>query len=168
MSHSPKHYIYALVLLLSLAAGSASANLFGSGDYERFHDLLTRTNALGEEISALLDKSPAPAVQDCLIRLNGHLDAFHAELREMATLVGVSSKMVDPKDEQVVFLFLDNQAKGFLKTVQFKRRLANLTEDKCSQDGTVTAKVEATLRIYDAAAALVEATVKKIGPSLPR
>jgi hypothetical protein len=169
MSHGPTHCIRALVLLLLLLpAGSASANLFSSGDYERFHDLLTTTNALGDEIAALLDKSPPPALQDCLIRLNGNLDAFHAELRAVATLVGVSSKMVDPNDERIVFLFLDNQAKGFLKTLQFKRRLANLTEDKCSQDGTVTAKVQATLRIYDGAAALVESIIKTISPSLPR
>jgi hypothetical protein len=169
MSHGPKNYVRALALmLLFLPAGSASANLFISGDYERFHDLLTTTNSLGDDIAALLDKSPPAALQDCLIRLNGHLDAFHAELRGVATLVGVSSKMVDPNDERIVFLFLDNQAKGFLKTLQFKRRLATLTEDKCSQDGTVTAKVQAALRIYDNAASLVESIIKKIIPSLPR
>jgi hypothetical protein len=169
MSRGPKNVIRALVLLLLLLpAGSASANLFSSGDYERFHDLLTATSSLGGDIAALLDKSPPPALQDCLIRLNGNLDAFHAELREVATLVGVSSKMVDPEDERIVFLFLDNQAKGFLKTLQFKRRLANLIADKCSQDGTVTAKVQTALRIYDDAVSLVESIIRKIVPSLPR
>src|SRR3981081_4043188 len=97
MSHGPTHCIRALVLLLLLLpAGSASANLFSSGDYERFHDLLTKTNSVGDDIAALLDKSPPPALQDCLIRLNGNLDAFHAELRAVATLVGVSSKWSTP------------------------------------------------------------------------
>jgi hypothetical protein len=168
MSHGRNYPRVLALLWLLLPVGSAGANLFGSGDYERFHDLLTKTSSIGEDIAALLDKSPPPASQDCLIRLNGNLDAFHADLREVATLVGLSSKMVDPNDERIVFLFLDNQAKGFLKTLQFKRRLANLVEDKCSQDGTITAKVQAALRIYDQAAALVEATIKKIIPSLPR
>jgi hypothetical protein len=169
MSRGPNNCIRALAfLLLFLPAGSASANLFSSGDYERFHDLLATTNSLGNDIAALLDKSPPPALQDCLIRLNGNLDAFHAELRGVATLVGVSSKMVDPNDERIVFLFLDSQAKDLLKTLQFKRRLANLAMDTCSQDGTVMAKFQATLRIYDDAASLVESTIKKISPSLPR
>jgi hypothetical protein len=84
--------------------------------------------------------------------------------------MALSLSSLSPQDDfSCTYTYLQAKVEtARLGSDSYSRRLDNLTEDKRSQDGTVTAKVQAALRIYDDAASLVESIIKKISPSLPR
>jgi hypothetical protein len=172
MSHDPKSYIRALVLvvLLVLPGGSAGANVLSSNDYEGFRNLAKRMLAsLIDTNNTARDKSLDTAV--CLYRLNENLDAFHDRFDPLVSLVGLASVMVDVSDEKAVIHILSVEAPSLLKSLEGSRRAINYvlsTSDICPQNSTLaTAAAQKTLRIYDDAATLVRSIIKKIGTNPP-
>jgi TPR repeat protein len=153
--------------LKRLAAGAATTGPFGSSDYEGFRHLVMRAASLEFDIGGVIAGAPdsAERMQDCLIMLNGNLNAFVVELNGVGALVALSGQMVEQRDEVSVLLALGNQAKAFVKNVEFSRNRLKLMMEKCSDDRTVKAEGKEILRIYEEAESLTRPIIEKVGAS---
>ena len=177
MSHGPKSYLRALVLLaiLVLPTKSAIANVLSLADYDDFHNLDLRMRPIANDLDNFLIHPPMPRgapqaaieaavrTQNCMIQLIGNFDAVGAKLYHVGTLVGLAAKMTDSADELLVRRLLSLSAGGFLEQLKDYRRMLNSTLEGCSQDGATVAKSQEILRIYSEGAALVQSLIKKIG-----
>ena len=162
-----------LSALVVLPAGSASANVISSNDFDGISKLEDRTLTLLQETNALWGPGTPEATRTCLTDLNDQLDKFYVDLHPLVLLVRLASKMADVTDEKAVIHMLSVEAPYFLKHLEGRRQgidaLLTLPGFGCPQNSTVVADTaHKILRIYSEAATLVGSIVKKIGASPPR
>jgi hypothetical protein len=159
------------IIACSVAFGQTSTDIT-MDDYNTFHQLLLRIRPIGFDLAGFITKPPAQAgaaaavhTQECMIRLAGTYEDFSDQFSAMTTLVGLSAKMKDPQDRQLVIGVLGLNVSGFLSNTPLSTQMIDATTQtsNCSQDGATLAKAQEIKRLFKNAHGLTQILADRIG-----